>query len=237
MLPTQHAPEPFSSHSPPPSITAADVPVFHKEKHISYWLRCLRTVLPTAYTSNSSNRMTLAFFTVSALDLLGVLFSKTSYNERREYVDWIYSCQHSRTGGFCGFPGGEKFGEAASVPATYFALASLCVLGDDLYRVRRKDCLGWLKNMQRESGSFGEMHSDDGTIQGGTDTRFGYCAMCVRWILRGEASGSVEGVEDIDIDALVQCIRRSEVGTSPGSSDRYDSLITRNAQLTCGADV
>lgn len=212
-----HAPKPFSS-TPPPSIAATDVPVFHKEKHISYWLRCLRTPLPTAYTSNASNRLTLAFFSVSALDLLGVLFARTSPIERAEYIDWIYSCQHSPTGAFCGFPGGERYGEKASLPATYFALSSLCVLGDDLGRVRRMDCLRWLNNMQRKSGSFGETLQDDGTIHGGTDTRFGYCAMCIRWILRGDVAGPTGGIDDIDVENLVRCIRRSEVGTAPTSS-------------------
>lgn len=222
----QDAPKPRrSTPSPIAPITATDVPVFYKEKHISYWLRCLRSPLPTAYTSNSSNRVTLAFFTVSALDLLGVLFTRTTELERREYLDWLYRCQHPN-GGFCGFPRADHPGEAATVPATYFALSSLCVLGDDLDRVRRGDCLKWLKKMQRPSGSFGELLGEHDAILGGTDSRFGYCAMCVRWILRGHSRGTVGGAEDIDIAALIECIQRSEVGSSlPPFSSHHTQVI------------
>ena len=40
-------------------------------RHIKYWRRNLKTLLPHFYTSNDSNRMLLALFTVSALDILG----------------------------------------------------------------------------------------------------------------------------------------------------------------------
>ncbi|PQE03438.1 hypothetical protein CJF30_00005427 [Rutstroemia sp. NJR-2017a BBW] len=40
-------------------------------KHVKYWHRCLNSLLPTAYTSTDSTRMTLGFFILSALDLLG----------------------------------------------------------------------------------------------------------------------------------------------------------------------
>ena len=111
---------------------------------------------------------------ITALDLLGVLFTRTAEQERNEYLDWLYRCQHPQ-GGFCGFPHADHPNEAATVPATYFALSSLCVLGDDLDRVRRGDCLRWLKKMQRPSGSFGELLGEHDSILGGTDSRFGYC--------------------------------------------------------------
>jgi len=165
--------------------------------------------------------MTLAFFTVSALDLLGVLFTRTTAAERQDFVRWIYRCQHP-LGGFRGFPATD-FGasssatnavwDSANLPATYFALATLAVLGDDLRRVKRWRCLEWLRTMQRPDGSFGEMLGNAGNIEGGMDTRFGYCAMGVRWILRGNVNGWVDGVADVDVDNLVTCIRGSEVGT------------------------
>lgn len=200
-------------------IMASDTPLFLKEKHIVYWLRCLRSPLPHHYTSNDSNRMTLAFFTISALDLLGVLYTRTTPTEREEYATWIYSCQHP-TGGFRGFPGTD-FGDKATaenaewdpanIPATYFALSALCVLSDDLSRVKRKELLGWLAKMQRDDGSFGETLGPGGRVEGGTDTRFGYCAMAVRWILRGEVEGEVDGVADVKVEQLVRCIQQSQV--------------------------
>lgn len=203
-------------------VMATDMTLFHMDKHISYWLRCLRSPLPTQYTSNDSNRMTLAFFVVSALDLLGILFTHTDLAERQEYIDWIYHCQHP-DGGFRGFPATE-FGERrsadnaawdpANLAATYFALSTLCVLRDDLSRVKRKECLRWLRSVQRPDGSFGELLGPTGQVEGGNDTRYGYCAMGTRWILRGSVFGEIEGEADVDVDKLVACIRKAEVGRS-----------------------
>ncbi|KAI5270795.1 hypothetical protein KEM52_005168, partial [Ascosphaera acerosa] len=128
----------------------------NKERQARYFLRCLKTVLPTAYTSTDSSRMTLAFFVLASLDLLGALdppppsssSSPTprptiSESDRCAYIDWIYACQLPTTGGFRGSPT-TRFSHAApltpanaawdpaNVAATFFALASLLLLRDDL---------------------------------------------------------------------------------------------------------
>lgn len=198
-----------------PSITP-DTSVFNKERHIKYWLRCLKTFLPTAYTSSDSNRMSLAYFTLAALDLLGVLHSHTTALERAQYVDWIYHCQHP-SGGFRGFTGtdlgalrdaGNAHWDPANLPATFFALASLLVLGDGLERVRRRECLEWLVRLQRDDGSFGEVLGEGGRIEGGADMRFCNTAAGVRWVLRG---GAAEGPEDIDVGRLLGYIKATQV--------------------------
>ena len=166
--------------------------------------------------------MYLAFFILSALDLLDALDTAISSEERRDYIDWIYRCQHPG-GGFRMWPGtnfGERANEAnakwdpANVAATYFALGALLVLGDDLRRVRRRRTFLWLRRMQRPDGSFGETLVD-GKIEGGRDPRSAHCACGVRYILRGRGSGDLaldgETVGDIDLDALVHCIRAAEV--------------------------
>lgn len=182
--------------------------------------------------------MYLAYFIVSACDVLDILKSSTQPNERQEWIDWIYHCQHPK-GGFRMWPGTD-FGERANaenarwdpanVPATYFALASLLILGDDLKRVRRKETLRWIHLMQREDGSFGETLVE-GKQEGGRDPRLGYCATGVRYILRGGTEPgplSIDGevIEDIDIDTYVNCVRSSEV--------RYQVLVfhTRQPMLT-----
>lgn len=163
--------------------------------------------------------MSLAFFTVSALDLLGTFTSNTTAEQRQDYIDWAYSNQHPQ-GGFRAFPGtnlGPEFTNAqnahwdpANLPATYFALSLLLVLGDDLQRVNRKETLKWLILLQRKDGSFGETLVE-GKINGGTDSRFGYCATGVRYILRGCTEGTVDGVEDVRVGDFVECIRAAEV--------------------------
>lgn len=198
------------------------------QKQRKYFLRCLKTLLPTGYTSNDSNRMSLAFFIVAGLDLLDGLSTSTSEQERSHYIDWIYRNEHPG-GGFRAFPGTDlgslttaenESWDPANLPATYFALASLIILGDDLQRLDRKNCLQWLPKLQRSDGSFGETWLN-GEIHGGYDSRFGYCAAGVRYFLRGRTEGEVAGCRDMDVDKLVQCIRLAEVGTL--AADLYHS--------------
>lgn len=192
-------------------------PALLSDRHVKYWLRCAKTFLPEAYTSNDSNRMTLAFFIVSALDLLDLLESKVDTDERDSWISWIYSCQLD-SGGFRGFTG-TKFGndirtsknqhwDPANVPATFFALVTLIVLGDDLSRVRRRECLAWLPKVQREDGSFGETLGENESIEGGSDLRFCCCAAGVRHILRGPRGIDVK---DINVDRLVAYIAACQV--------------------------
>lgn len=196
-----------------------DTSVLNKERHIKYWLRCLRTPLPVHYMSSDSNRVVLAFFIVSALDLLGALHSNITAAEGADYVDWIYKCQHPE-GGFRGFTG-TNLGAArseenarwdpANLPATYFALAALVILGDDLRRVKRRECLDWLPKLQRADGSFGETLGQDAVIDGGRDMRFCNCAAGVRRILRGRGEISDQETTDINVEEMVRYIRASEV--------------------------
>lgn len=166
--------------------------------------------------------MYLGFFILSALDLLSAYAPSTTPEERADHINWIYRCQHPK-GGFRMWPGTD-FGEKATaenakwdpanLPATYFALATLLIVGDDFKRVRRRETLQWLRRMQREDGSFGET-CVDGRIEGGRDPRFGYCAMGVRFILRGgigEGLLSLDGeeVQDVNVDAFVRCIAEAE---------------------------
>ena len=105
--------------------------------------------------------------------------------------------------------------DPANINATYFALAALLILGDDLKRVRRADTLRWVNKMQREDGSFGETLVE-GKQEGGRDARLGYCATGIRYILRGGAPPGPldiggESVDDINFDTYVDCVRQSEV--------------------------
>ena len=169
-----------------------------------------------------SNRMMLSFFTLSALDLLGVLFTRTEQEERRGYADWIYRCQHPK-GGFRGFPGtdfGERASDAnavwdpANLAATFFALSGLCVLGDDLQKVDRHACLEWLSVMQRQDGAFGELKTTGGDIVGGGDSRFAYMAAGIRWILKGDKNDHVDGIAGINVKRLLAWISSVKVRRS-----------------------
>ncbi|MCJ1386008.1 Geranylgeranyl transferase type-1 subunit beta [Xylographa soralifera] len=197
---------------------------FARDRHVKYWLRCLKTFLPHLYTSNDSNRMTLALFTLSALDLLGVLHEYTTPSERSHYIDWIYHCQHP-SGGFRGFTG-TNFGNAnrnvenehwdpANLAGTFFALAGLAILGDSMKRVKRKECLEWLAKLQLEDGSFGEGLGKNGKIEGDPDIRYCFLAAVTRWILKDRVQ--LDDVEDIDVDKLATFIMASKAGPSPST--------------------
>ncbi|KAI9791917.1 MAG: hypothetical protein M1833_001299 [Piccolia ochrophora] len=198
-------------------MTTSSGPTFNKEAHVRYWLRCLKTLLPTQYTSMDTIRMTLAFFILSALDLLSALQTRTSNVEREAYVDWIYRSQHP-SGGFRGSPAtslGLQSGrqnehwDPPNLAATFFALISLLVLGDDLARLEHRGCLDLLPKLQRGDGSFGELLGEDGKPQGGTSMRYAYFAAAIRWILRGGKRPSAEA--DVDVPSLLKYINSSKV--------------------------
>lgn len=212
----------------------------HHARHVKYWRRNLKTLLPHFYTSNDANRMLLALFTVSALDMLGDLDAALSPAERKGHIEWVYSCQLPG-GGFRPWPG-SSFGslstplnarwDPAHIPGTFFALLTLLVLGDHLERVKRKEILAWLVQMQRPEGSFGETLGHDGFVHGGNDSRFGYMATAIRWILRGNLEGPCEGVPDIDVDKFVTCVRDAECYDGGISEAPYSEA---HAGFTCCA--
>ncbi|KAF2265675.1 geranylgeranyl transferas-like protein type i beta subunit [Lojkania enalia] len=197
---------------------AGDESALRYSKHINYWRRNLKTFLPHHYTGNDNNRLTLASFIVSALDILGDLETALSVEERQGYIEWVYRCQLPE-GCFRGAPATDlknhrndenKVWDPAHMPGTFFALLSLALLGDDLSRVKRREILLWLTKMQRPNGSFGQTLGENGKVEGGVDTRFGYMAAGIRWMLRGNVEGPVDGVPDINVDKFVECILESE---------------------------
>lgn len=220
---------------PAPESEQEEAP-FSLFRHTQYWLRNLKTFLPQPYTSSDSNRMLLAFFIVAGSDLLGLLHPQeiegkklvVTEQERQGWIEWVYNCQ-LESGGFRCFSGTKFCDEGsparneangvwdpAHVPGTFFALMILVLLGDDLERVRREECLVWLKAMQRGNGSFGEVMGENGPV-GDDDLRFCHCAAGIRFILRGEETSSrEEGNEDdeepdIDVEKLVEYIESCQV--------------------------
>ena len=78
---------------------------FDRTRHVKYWQRCYKSVLPHHYTPNDSTRLTLGFFILAALDLLSsssaAAESLIPRAERPRLRAWVLSLQH-REGGFCG---------------------------------------------------------------------------------------------------------------------------------------
>lgn len=192
-------------------------PSLNKPRHVKYWLRCLKTCLPTDYTSTDLSRVTLGFFSIAAIDILGELRKLAAEDDRTRWIDWVYSNQLP-TGGFRGSPATFLYGvspqwDPPNLPASFFALATLVTLRDGLERVDKRGLLKLLPKMQRADGSFGEWLGPGEEVVGGSDMRFIYCASAIRWILRGRGGcGIVDGVSDFDVDQCADYIKSSEVG-------------------------
>jgi len=189
---------------------------FDKARHIKYWQRCHKSLLPTAYTSSDSTRLLFAAFTICALDLLE---APITASERSSIRSWVLSLQHP-DGGFCGSPAHAYEGRNANkghanLAATFFALMLLAAASEGeqgasaaFGGVDRVSLLRWLRSLQRDDGSLGQ-NLWDGQPVGGSDMRHSYLASSIRWMLTG--GQRVEGVEDLDLETMVAHVRRGQV--------------------------
>ncbi|RHZ89892.1 hypothetical protein Glove_9g99 [Diversispora epigaea] len=217
---------------------------FNRSKTIQYFKRCL-DLLPNNYTSNDTHRMTLTFFALSGLDLLGVLETEIPKERRDQWVNWIYAQQilpdennpeiNEKICGFRGSPfSGLPFNpngsrvsnlpfDAANLAMTYTALACLLILGDDLSRVDRHAIINALKYLQKENGSFTQTY-----LGMECDMRFIYCACVISYILN-DFSG-------INVEKAVDYIKKSQsydygVGQGPGEESHGGSTYCAISSL------
>ena len=125
-----------------------------------------------ACTAYESHRVSLVFFAVSGLDVLGGLDKHLPDEDKARIVEWIYRLQvpasqdpakfrHGWRGGTFFPPVAEGGGggpidymDGGHVTMTYSALATLLILGDDLSRVDRASVMEGLRQLQQPDGSF-----------------------------------------------------------------------------------
>lgn len=199
-------------------------------------------VLPSRYQVLDSNRLTIAFFALSGLDVLNALDRLTSPS-KEEIIEWIYSLQViSNKAGTnikkCGFRGSSTNGvptpnssksesfhdfDSSHIAMTYTGLACLLILGDDLSRVDKYGCLQGVKALQMKNGSF------ESTLDGSeNDMRFIYCACCICTML--------DDFSAIDKDLAVKFIIKSKCydgafGQGPGNESHGGSTYCAIASL------
>jgi len=191
----------------------------NKKLHTKFLMHMLN-VLPTPYASQDCNKLTLMYFVVSSLDLLGALPEE----DKKRIIDYIYSMQvlpdkndKNKYIENCGFRGGSFFGrpynpecvgceamlhDKSHIAMTYTALAILAICGDDYSKVERKAITEALKHLQQDDGSFAPVPG------GENDMRFIFCASVISYIL-DDWSG-------IDIEKTIGYILKSQ---------SYDSAI------------
>lgn len=136
----------------------AQAPELQRKRHIGFFLRHLR-LLPRPYQSGDSQRMTLAFFCLSAMDVLGVVEEKLAAEEREAYRAWIWA-QQVPSGGFRGSPAlGSGWAisrgnaaEGGHLAMTYTALLNLAILRDDFSQLDRQGIRRLLRATQRSDG-------------------------------------------------------------------------------------
>lgn len=173
-----------------------------KDKHAKFLQRTMH-VLPSSLSSFDTQRITIAFFAISGLDILDRL--DLLDEQRKDIIDWLYlsliapesnineHCDESILYK-CGFRGSPALRlSSSSLPShphdhghiamTYTALASLVILGDPLIKIDRTSMLAGVKALQLEDGSY------KAALQGGeSDLRFLYCAAAICTML-GDWSG------------------------------------------------
>ncbi|KAJ3123941.1 Geranylgeranyl transferase type-1 subunit beta [Nowakowskiella sp. JEL0407] len=157
------------------------------KRDIQYFSQCLQ-LLPDHYTSNDTNRMTLAYFIVSALDLLNSVDSVINRQNKEDWVNWIYAMQCDggfRGGSYDGIkfdpfnkPTYQTLFDVPHVTMTYTAISLLLTLDDDLSRLEKSSIIENLKKLQNPDGSFVAF---EGCLE--SDLRFAYCACVISHVL------------------------------------------------------
>jgi len=145
------------------------------KRHMRFWRRHL-AMLPAAYTRADEQRMTLAYFCLSALDLIESEDAALSDEERAAYRDWVYAQQLSASngGGFRGSP----VAKYSHLTMSYTALLVLCILRDDFARLDREALRIHVRGLQQADGSF---CAAQGSRE--RDVRFSYCAIAIAYML------------------------------------------------------
>ncbi|OWR49949.1 geranylgeranyltransferase type 1 beta subunit [Danaus plexippus plexippus] len=179
-------------------------------QHVKYFMRFLN-VLPASLSSHDTTRVTIAYFSVAGLDVLGSITSMTIDMQSR-IIEWIYRLQvepNKETGDMtaCGFQGSSTINmpfdseksqyRCGHLAMTYTGLCVLLTLGDDLSRVNRRALVEGVKALQREEGNF------SATLSGcESDMRFVYCAACISYILNDWSGFDVKRATDYIIDSI-----------------------------------
>jgi len=215
---------------------------FQVEKHVKFLLRHLDS-MPYQYQSLDPNRLTLLYFILSGLDVLGAI---NKIDDRKVgIIDWIYSLQIITDANDaelicnCGFRPSPAFGNSfdptctpkplerrfdqANIAMTFSALNCLKILGDNFSRVNKKAITNALKKLQRPDGSFMCAEGCE------SDMRFVYCATSISALL-----GNWNG---IDIDRAVKYILSSQsydfaFGQGPGQESQGGSTYCAVAALS-----
>ena len=245
----------------PPTAAAAAAPPpalsFEYSRHVSYFSMHLRSI-PQGYESLDTSRMTMLYFCLSGLDVLGALQAKVGEKEAKEIIEWIYAQQvlpppvsggsgavgseqpdYSR----CGFRGGSSLG----VPHDPHRSQGLdpSMWGHDQAHIAMTYtalcCLRILgdtsfSRVDRRAciGALRFLQQDDGSFsstsqRSESDMRFLYCACAI--------SAMLDDWTGFDLERSLNFIKASQsydggIGLWPGCEGHGGSTYTAIAALT-----
>jgi geranylgeranyl transferase type-1 subunit beta len=204
---------------------------FQFSLHSKYFSRCL-TILPSQTSSLDNSRVTVAFYSLSGLDLLKSLPKSLPYNSS-ELISWIYRLQLINDSDASGFRGSSCSITSRINPNPYdhihitmtmTALLSLLLLGDDLENVERSKIAASLVHLQLPNGAFLATR-----LSTENDLRFVYCACVVAFILNDWSGIN----KDLCTNFILQC-RTYEYafGQTPGAEAHGGSTFCAVASLS-----
>ncbi|XP_018320681.1 geranylgeranyl transferase type-1 subunit beta [Agrilus planipennis] len=202
-------------------------------KHERYFLRFL-DILPSALEKFDATRVLLTYFCVSGLDILNAL-DKIDNKKREAIINWIYKLQVvNEEEEVSGFQGSSTLSTIKNksknsplkwghITATYTALCTLVILGDDLSRVNRKAIAHSLKKLQLPSGCF--TAAKEGTE---SDMRFVFSVASVCYL--------IDDWSGMDVDKTIDFILKSisydnGIGQEPGAEAHGGSTYCAIATL------
>lgn len=209
---------------------------FETERHVRY-LEMMMERLPYHYESQEINRLTLAYFVISGLGILGAL----DRVDKDQVASWVLSFQaHPRTksdledGQFYGFYGsrtsqfttddGEVLSHNCShLASTYSAVAILKIIGYDLSNINSEVISTSMRNLQQPDGSFMPIH-----FGAESDLRFVYCAAAICFMLNNWSGIDKERAKDY----IIQCQSYDGAfGLVPGSESHGGATYCAVAAL------
>ncbi|XP_061986262.1 geranylgeranyl transferase type-1 subunit beta [Populus nigra] len=185
--PPDWGPSSSSDEESPPSSSLT----FDKERHVAF-LEMMYHMLPCHHQSQEINHLTLAYFVISGLDILGSL----DRVDKDAVAAWVLSLQSNpgdkaelNSGQFYGFCGsrssqfssdndGILIQNHSHLASTYCALSILKTVGYNLSNIDSKLISMSIRNLQQPDGSFLPIH-----IGAETDLRFIYCAAAICFML------------------------------------------------------
>lgn len=160
---------------------------FERERHVRF-LEMMYELLPSEYQGQEINRLTLAYFAISGLHMLGAL----DRVDKEGAISWVLSLQaHPKNESelknrqFYGFHGSRSsqfqpndnavwIPNGSHLASTYCALAILKTFRYNLSHMDSELILKSMKNLQQPDGSFMPIHTG-----AERDLRFVFCAAAI----------------------------------------------------------